>query len=438
MTIEKADSYYAVLRDAGERQGWWNAPGLLVAVSGGGDSMALLAMLRAYYRGRLVAAHLEHGIRGASSRADAEFVSEYCRCVSVPCFVRHADVPALRRGGESLEMTGRRVRYEFFSEVMESEDLPFIATGHNADDVTETVLYNLFRGSGLRGLRGMAPARGRVVRPLIGFRRGDLRRYLADRGIKWREDETNEEDHYARNKIRNRLLPWARANLNESCDRALLGLASLASEAEREREKDAASALIWVRRSHPYALAAWHTETARLLDDARLAELIRLQGRELGLPALSSERTRGLTALLRRDGKWRFQWAGDVEVCGGAALVGWIRRGDLSPPAAVRFEAGAEPLREPGLLRWGRWAIELRVPEGAKHAPRGLWQSPVPAGDLRVAPLSGEPAPAGASRLPWWTRPGWPVLGDWIPGVKCVREEAAYVMIARVFCARAE
>ena len=440
--VPSNNSLYKTIQKASEEQGWRNAPGLLLAVSGGSDSMALLSLVRRCYEGRLVVAHLEHGFRGASSLADAAFVEDHCRRVGLPCFVRHADVPNNMKKGESFEMAGRRARYEFFYELLEHEKLSFIATGHTADDTIETMLFHLFRGTGLKGLSGIAPVRGRIVRPLIGCRREELRKFLADEGIPWREDESNDEDHFKRNKIRNQLLPWVRANLNEAPERVLLGLAAQAAEVERESGEKALRVLPWVRRRHPFALAAWDTAVAQGLDDARLAALLRAQGATLGLPLLDRERVEQLRSLIRKSGRWRFQWSGEVEVCGARSLIGWIERRDLDSPGELSVDLAALPGGERQTVRWGRWRIELERENCPSTWRDGLWQSriwPDSSGKLRIS--SAEADFAGgvrAEKIPWWSLAGWPMIGNWIPGwEKCVQEESSYVMIAKVFCEHA-
>lgn len=434
-----SDSLFKIFRDAGERQGWLNAPGLLVAVSGGSDSMALLSLAHRCYEGRIVAAHLEHGFRGQTSLWDASFVEEHCRGIRVPCYVRHADVPNHMEKGESFEMAGRRARYDFFSELLQRENLAFVATGHTADDVVETMLYHLFRGTGMKGLAGIAPVSGRAVRPLIGCRREQLREFLTDNGIPWCEDETNDENCYLRNKIRNQLLPWVRANINASPERALLGLASQAASAEAGNEEEARRALPWLLRAHPMAMAAWDTETARRFDEARLSAALRLQGANLGLPPLGRERMRELLSLIGGKGRWRFQWSGEIEVCGSRSLIGWIERAVLEPPEEVAIDLSV--LRDGGKksVRWGRWRIEFAGETDFRRASCGIWQARIftgPSGIVRVVSASSAVSDKiKRDRLPWWSLAGWPVVENWLPGVeKYVREESGYAMIAKVFC----
>ena len=297
--------------------------------------MALLTLLLRLYGGRVEAAHLEHGLRGESSLRDAGFVRDYCDRVGVRCHIRHTPVGVVRRKGESSEMAGRRIRYEFMMEVARERGLSFIATGHTADDAVETVLFNFFRGTGLAGLSGIpetllldaAPDR-LVVRPLIGCSRGDLRLFLTENGVPWCEDETNDQNVYSRNRIRNELLPWIRRNVNERVDDALLGLSQECAFLNASLEREARLLLSQVAAWSPIALAAWDLRAARRIPAEKLPYLIRAQGRALSLPVLDRGRTLELCSLISRSGRWRFQWAGDIEVCAARPLIGWIHRGD--------------------------------------------------------------------------------------------------------------
>ena len=140
---------------------------VLCAVSGGADSMCLLALLLQTGDHALAAAHFEHGIRGEESLRDCAFVESFCREKGIACFVGHADVPAYAaEKGLGLEEAARKLRYAFLEKTAEDEGFDFIATAHNAEDNAETVLFRMARGTGLRGLTGIPKKRGMLVRPL--------------------------------------------------------------------------------------------------------------------------------------------------------------------------------------------------------------------------------------------------------------------------------
>jgi tRNA(Ile)-lysidine synthase len=184
--------------------------GLLIALSGGADSVALvdlLLRLRETLGLRVVCAHMDHGLR-AESAEDVDYCRALCARLDVPLHVRRTDVAraaARRRIGQ--EAAGRLLRYRWLQELRRREGLDRIATAHHLDDHVETLLMWLFRGTGLRGLRGIAPVQGRIVRPLRGFRRQELHQYLRWRGLEHREDPSNRDPRYLRNQVRHELLP---------------------------------------------------------------------------------------------------------------------------------------------------------------------------------------------------------------------------------------
>jgi tRNA(Ile)-lysidine synthase len=183
---------------------------LVLAISGGPDSMALLQGAARLSRTgaaawRLTVAHVDHALRPESAD-DATLVADAAAALGLRCEVRRTDVAALARAeGRSIEDAAREARYRFLDEVAPEGAL--IATAHTADDAAETVLLNLLRGSGLAGVRGMPARRGRVVRPLLGERRATLRTLLDEARIAYRLDPSNADPAYLRNRVRAELLP---------------------------------------------------------------------------------------------------------------------------------------------------------------------------------------------------------------------------------------
>ena len=181
---------------------------VLVAVSGGADSVCLLHVLlalQARWRLRLSVGHLDHGLRGAQSAAEARFVSDLCARLQVPCMTERRVVCA---GGGGLQESARQVRYAFLQECADRVDARRIALGHHADDQAETVLMWLVRGAGGRGLAGMPPARqGRFVRPLLDCRRAAIESFLRAGKIPFVADTSAGELYYLRNRIRHQVMP---------------------------------------------------------------------------------------------------------------------------------------------------------------------------------------------------------------------------------------
>jgi tRNA(Ile)-lysidine synthase len=179
---------------------------VLVALSGGPDSTALLVVLAALRDAGLVAAvsacHVDHQLR-AGSGADGEFCATLCGKLGVP--LERVAVAVAR--GENLQAAARRARYGALRAAAERHGASHIATGHTRSDQAETVLHRLLRGSGARGLAAIPARRGQVVRPLIDRSRGEVLAYLGDRAMAWREDPTNGSPRFLRNRIRAELLP---------------------------------------------------------------------------------------------------------------------------------------------------------------------------------------------------------------------------------------
>ncbi len=184
---------------------------LIVAVSGGPDSTALLhalAQLRPKLRFRLRAAHVNHGIRGLEAEADAKSAGAFARKLGVPFHQHRADVPAYAETrGLSLEAAAREVRYQWLESLASRFRARRIATGHTAEDQAETILLNLLRGAGPRGLAGMAPVRGKIIRPFISIPRADVQRYCDRHQLAYRIDESNQDLSFARNRIRHEIMP---------------------------------------------------------------------------------------------------------------------------------------------------------------------------------------------------------------------------------------
>jgi tRNA(Ile)-lysidine synthase len=207
-----------------------------VAVSGGADSVALLRLLlelRDALGIRLVVLHFNHQLRGVDAAADQHFVEELSEANGVPCEVSSQDVrAAARREGWNLEDAARRLRYQFFDEVVGQGRVARVAVAHTADDQAETVLAHLVRGTGLAGLAGIHPVLGTIVRPLLEIRRQELREYLVATGQAWREDATNLDTTRLRARIRHRLLPFLEKDFEPQMVAQLCRLAALAADEE--------------------------------------------------------------------------------------------------------------------------------------------------------------------------------------------------------------
>ncbi|HEX6655507.1 MAG TPA: tRNA lysidine(34) synthetase TilS [Candidatus Limnocylindria bacterium] len=259
---------------------------LVLAISGGPDSTALLhgaahLVADGTRQWRLLVAHLDHGLR-PDSEADASHVAQMAATLGLPSRRERVDVAALARAeGRSIEDAGRQARYRFLERIADDVGpAALIATAHTADDVAETILLRIARGSGLRGLRGIPSRRGRVVRPLLGERRERMRAALDAAGIPYLADPSNEDPAAAdRNRVRLEVLP-ALEKLNPRAVDALLRLSGLA--AADDEALDAVAAAELARRHGPDGLD-WRHPPARAIG----RRVIRLLAAE---PAPGAER----------------------------------------------------------------------------------------------------------------------------------------------------
>lgn len=284
-----------------DRSGLRAGDRICVAVSGGADSVALLRVLHAANAAPrlalgvgLSAVHVHHGIRGAEADGDEAFVQQVCDRLGLVLHVERADVPGRRSAtSEGLEAAAREVRYEIFDRLLRSGEADAVLTAHTMDDQTETVMLKLLRGAWTEGLGGIHPvvqvpiagkAAGRILRPLLRTRRGEVEAYLRSIDQPWREDASNADPAFTRNRLRHHLLPQLR-EFNPALDEALSHLSELAREDEER----------------------WKAELSRVLPQLLLpGKPTRGGGRVVGTGpgpgslALEIERLRSLDPSLRR------------------------------------------------------------------------------------------------------------------------------------------
>jgi tRNA(Ile)-lysidine synthase len=221
----------------------WCNVNVVLAVSGGADSVALLraavaAKQRAGGRGEMRVAHLNHQLRDDSD-ADTQWVAALSRDLNVPCEVGMANVAQLAAAkGDGLEDAARNARYDFLLRVAEEHGARYVAVAHTANDQIETVLHRILRGTGLAGLAGMPATRPlsaavTIVRPLLTMRRDAVVAYLSKLGQDFCEDASNRDPRFTRNRLRHELLPQLRDEYNAEVDEALLRLAHQAADTQR-------------------------------------------------------------------------------------------------------------------------------------------------------------------------------------------------------------
>lgn len=214
---------------------------VLAALSGGADSVCLLHFLlsvKEKYNLRLLAAHVNHMLRGEEAQRDEDFCRELCEKYRVPLYVKKADIRRIaRENRQSEELCGRTVRYRFFEETAKEKNAK-IATAHTASDNLETVLYHICRGTSLGGVKGIPPVRGNIIRPLLFVTRQEVEAYCAAENLSFVQDSTNAGDQYVRNKIRHQVVPVLKA-INPRVENAVSGLSQDLLEANAYLEKQA-------------------------------------------------------------------------------------------------------------------------------------------------------------------------------------------------------
>lgn len=311
---------------------------VLLAFSGGADSGALLHLLAEAAREKgfsLLLAHVNHGIRGEEALRDRAFCEEAAARYGLELCVLDADVPRLAaESGRGLEEEARRVRYAFFEDLMRARKIPLLATAHHADDHLETVLFRVARGSGLRGLCGIAPVRpfadGFLTRPLLALSRREILQYCKEMGLEYVTDSTNTDVSYARNRIRAEAVPALEALFEDPQGRAVRMSRSLREDEDFLQETARA---FLDQRSGQSLFAAdlrqLHPAIRKRVLTAWMAEFSERSAETVHLEELSARIAEGCES-------------GAFSVPGGRIL---IERGELRFSALLRD--GAEPFRFP-------------------------------------------------------------------------------------------
>ena len=425
----------AAIRRSGMLRG---GESVLVAVSGGADSVALLDVLRslaAEWSLTLHAVHVDHGLRSGAA-ADADFVRELCAQWHVPV---HVERVAVRREPpwEGLEAEARRARYGAFREVARRAGAQRIATAHTADDQAETVLMRILEGAGPRGLAGIAATRGMLIRPLLDARRADVEAHLHARGLAWVEDESNRDPRFLRNRIRHEVLPFLAEAIGPSVVDRLVRSATLVRSMVEDLERAAAHELSRLGARAPEGFVLRVSDLTTLPHELA-AETVRCAGRELGhRAALRRHAHEALRRLLEpglargclRMGGLIVERSGRWLRVGSPRLLPLVPR-DLLVPGAIALPEIASVLEARCFARPPGYAAprERRVAAfDADLLPERLHIRARRAGD-RFAPFGGPPERRLKSLfidagVPRWARPRVPLVeaaGDivWVAGLR--------------------
>ncbi len=214
---------------------------IVVGVSGGPDSICLLHILynlKEELGIEIFVAHINHMIRKVAD-SETEYVKEFCNKLGIECFVKKEDIIQLsKKEKKGTEETGREVRYNFFNEILEKTNSNKIATAHNSNDKAETVILNILRGSGISGLKGIEAKREeKYIRPLIETDRTVIEEYCKENNLNPKYDESNKENIYNRNKVRNEIIPYIKKEFNQNIIRTINRLSDVATEEDEYLKK---------------------------------------------------------------------------------------------------------------------------------------------------------------------------------------------------------
>lgn len=221
-----------------------NEDKIVLAVSGGPDSICMLDILNDIKNDETIdinfeiaVAHVNHMIR-KEAEEDEKYVKKYCEEKQIEFYSKSIDVQKMANNNKiGVEEAGRKVRYDFFDEILEKTNAQKIAIAHNKNDKVETVLMHILRGSGINGLKGIEAKRGKYIRPLIECERNEIEEYCIEKKLQPRIDKTNFENEYTRNKVRNLLIPYIKKEFNPNLIQTIDRLSNLVAEEENYMDK---------------------------------------------------------------------------------------------------------------------------------------------------------------------------------------------------------
>lgn len=302
---------------------------VIVGLSGGADSVALTYILsRLGYN--LIAAHCNYGLRDAESDGDEEYVREFCKANNIILEVLHTNVAErMHRDGSSMEMACRDIRYEWFEALRCKYDAQAVAVAHHADDKVETVVLNLIRGTGIRGLASMKWRREPdIIRPMLNVSRNEIRDFLRSEGIKWRDDSSNTHNDVKRNKLRNIILPQLYSSFPDA-----KGCIAMTSSNMDEYSRFIDD--VCKRKYNEYVFADGSVDLARLADKEPFASLLLWEW--FCQKGMTRDMADKIMAFRDRSGGSYGQWYNDHGVLKSKCQI------DVQPEAIVEYDIGKLP-----------------------------------------------------------------------------------------------
>lgn len=416
-----------------------------VAVSGGADSVCLLHVLfelRAEFALQLSVIHVDHNLRGPDSQADAQFVHNCAQQLGLPFHIRTLDLP--RQG--NLEQAARHARYRFFRELVDAGTVQKVAVGHTRSDQAETVLFRLLRGAGSAGLAGIRPLTDTgVIRPLLSVTRPDVEQFLTERALPWRQDATNAELRFDRNRLRHQLIPALQKDWNPGIQETLAQTADWAWEEEQywQSQIRRLTAEDWLRSANGEVvidiarLNAFPVAVVRRL----IREIVRQVKQDLlGVSFPHIERIRALA--FAPEGHGRGQIAG-IEVF---RSYNWLRFAKTTPRAKPDWQF---PIAVPGSYPLPSGALFLVLErirnEGVYNGSLSAFDEERAGGPLvlrnwRAGDRYRRQGHAGVEklktlfeerRIPSWDRRNWPIIsvGDAVVWARAFGPAAEFSVI---------
>ncbi|MBR2465759.1 MAG: tRNA lysidine(34) synthetase TilS [Clostridia bacterium] len=316
--------------------------GVLVGLSGGADSVMLLLFLIEYRRVLraefpILAVHVNHMIRGGEADRDEEFSRELCESLGVEFISRRIDVPALsKESGTSLEETARNVRYSVFTDIIDGRnDISVICVAHNADDNFETVLINMMRGAGTRGVSGISARRDNVIRPLIYVSKADITAALTEENIPFVTDSTNESDDYTRNYIRHNVIP-------RLTDTFATAYTSLERMCRNLREDDDCLNLYALEFARAHKNGAVLRRELAALPKAILFRALKLYFNEVSSATLSEVHVRAIKERLASDGDFSLSMPSGVNFVARGEFCGFEPGGSRGETGDFNYKLDSE------------------------------------------------------------------------------------------------